>query len=181
MFRNVRVGGPVVMLCLWASVALGQPVPTFMKAKVELRWVEQQKIEGLTEDEGYQSSCDPDSIVYPHKKPALILTSAEVREAELTHHDLSRNGLSAQNYMVKLHLTKEARKKLAASVEGDGMRLLTVVIDGKTWGLHRYEKDPEKPFVPDQARAESFTPSVGFFSSKGDALRLVNAVKASPK
>ena len=55
------------------------------------------------------------------------------------------------------------------------MRQLTVVVDGKYWGLHRYEKDKDKPFVPAQARAETFVPDVGFFSSRADAQRLVDA------
>ena len=147
---------------------------------VELRWVETQHVEGLTEDKGFQSSCDPDSIVYPHKQAALVLTAVEVAEARLTHHDFSANGLSSENYTVDLHLTPEARKTLAASREGKEMRLLTVVVLGKYWGLHRYEVDPEKPFVPEQARAESFVASVGFFSSRDQAEQLVKFVQTKP-
>jgi hypothetical protein len=55
------------------------------------------------------------------------------------------------------------------------MRLLSVLVDGKYWGVHRYEKDQSKPFVPAGARAESFVASVGFFSSKAQAQRLVAA------
>lgn len=55
------------------------------------------------------------------------------------------------------------------------MRLLTVVLEGQNWGVHRYEKDRHKPFVPQAARAESFAPAVGFFSSRADAERLVRA------
>ena len=55
------------------------------------------------------------------------------------------------------------------------MRLLTVVVDGKYWGVRRYEKDKEKMFVPDQAQAETFLPDVGFFSSEAEAQRLVSA------
>jgi hypothetical protein len=143
--------------------------------RVELKWLEAKPIEGVTEEKGFQSSCDPDSIVYPHKKPALVLTAAEVAEARLTHHDFSKNGLSSENYMVALHLTQAAREKLAASCAGNEMRLLTVVVEGKSWGVHRYEKDKDKPFVPAQARAETFLPEVGFFSSKGEAQSLVDA------
>jgi hypothetical protein len=154
------------------SSAADRP-PEGQKARVELRWVEVQSIEGLTEKEGFQSSCDPDDIVYPHKKPALVLTGAEVSEARLTEHDIA----NSNHYLVALHLTKEARDKLAASCEGNEMRLLTVVVDGKYWGVRRYEKDQAKPFVPTQARAETFLPDVGFFSSKAEAERLVAAFK----
>lgn len=165
----------ICMPCSPAVVAQGPRARP--KVRVELKWVEAKRIEGITEEKGFQSSCDPDSIVYPHKAPALVLTAAEVAEARLTHHDFSKSGLSSENYMVALHLTQEAREKLAASCEGNEMRLITVVVDGKNWGVHRYEKDKDKPFVPEQARAATFTPSVGFFSSKADAERLVEAVK----
>jgi hypothetical protein len=170
-YVRIALGLVVCSTCIPAVVAQEPPVKA--KAKVELRWVESQRVEGLTEDEGFQSSCDPDSIVYPHKKPALVLTAAEVAEARLTDHMIAGRA----NYLVTLHLTKEARDKLAATCEGKEMRLLTVVVDGKCWGLRRYEKDKDKPFVPAQARAETFLPDVGFFSSKADAERLVDAFK----
>lgn len=174
----------VLSLISLAAAALAQEAlpenapPEARRGMVELRWVETRHIDGLTEDEGFQSSCDPDSIVYPHKEAALVLTSAEVAEARLTHHDFSANGLSSENYMVELHLTPEARKTLAASRAGNEMRLLTVVVLGRHWGLHRYEVDKEKPFVPEQARAESFVASVGFFSSRHEAEQLVKIVQA---
>lgn len=153
---------------------LGQDPPVKPKAKVELRWVETNRVEGLTEDKGFQSSDDPTDVVYPHKKPALVLTAAEVSEARLTRLDLTKNGLGVR-YRVTFDLKKEAREKLAATVEGKEMRLLTVVVDGKYWGVRRYEKDKDKKFVPDQARAETFLPDVGYFSSETEAQRLVDA------
>lgn len=167
---------PILMASLVgvpATDAQSLPMPT--KPRVELRWVESQRIDGLTEDKGIQSSCDPKSRVYPHANPALVLTSAEVASASLKHYDFSRSGSSSENYMVTLGLTKAAREKLAASVKGDETRLLTILIDGKYWGLRRYEKDPDKPFVPIQAQAETFVPEVGFFSSRAEAQRLVDA------
>jgi hypothetical protein len=155
------------------TAAIGQDPAGPRRAAVELRWVECERIEGLTENEGFQSSCDPDDIVYPHRKPALVLTGAEVSEARLTSHEFA----GRENYLVALHLTKEARDKLAASCKGNEMRLLTVVVNGKFWGVHRYEKDKTKPFVPTQARAETFLPDVGFFSSKAEAERLVSTFK----
>lgn len=151
----------------------GQESRAQPKMKVEFRWVETKRIEGLTEDKGFQSSCDPKDIVYPHQKPALVLTAAEVAEARLTTHHIA-NG---EHHLVTLHLTKAARERLAAACEGNAMRLLTVVVDGKYWGVHRFEKDKDKPFVPAAARAETFTPAVGFFSSKAEAERLVDALK----
>ncbi len=146
------------------------------KAEVELRWLEKAPIEGVTESEGFQSSCDPDSLVYPHLEPALVLTRAEVSSAKLQQHDFSGSGLSADYYMVTVNLTQAARRKLADACEGNEMRTLTVMVDGKPWGVHRYEKDPDKQFVPASARAETFELSVGFFSSRAEAGRLVRSL-----
>ncbi|WP_254513395.1 hypothetical protein [Anatilimnocola floriformis] len=162
-----------VAICCAGSVALF--AQDAKKPKVELRWVEAKKIAGVTEDEGFQTSCDPDSIMYPHKKPALVLTAEEVERTTLQHLDLSGNGLSSQNYQVTMHLTRAAREKLAATYEGKEMRYLTVLIDGKYWGLRRYEK-VDKPGVPPVTLAENFTPDVGYFSSKGEALLLMDAL-----
>jgi hypothetical protein len=164
----------LVLLCLHTNFAQEPAKP---KVKVELRWVVAKPIEGVTEEDGIQTSCDPKSIMYPHKQPVLVLTGTEVASANVSHHDMSKNGLSANNYNVTIHLTKEAREKLAASTEGNEMKFLTVTIDGKHWGLIRYEKDKNKQFVPEQCRAESFVATVGFFSSKWEAERVVDSFK----
>jgi hypothetical protein len=180
MTRYVRVllGLAVCLACVPAAGGEEPPAKPKGKAKVELRWLETKKVEGVTEDKGFQASCDPKDIVYPHKKPALVLTAAEVAEARLTKHEFSPgSGWPAELYTVKLHLTKEARTRLAATTEGNDMKLLTVVIDGKYWCVFRYEKDKDKPFVPQDARAETFLPGVGFFSSEAEAQRLVDAFK----
>lgn len=171
-----------VALCVacWTSVssALGQESAAQPQVRVELRWVETKRIEGLTENDGFQSSCDPKSIVYPHQQPALVLTPHEVAAVRLSAHDVLQRGPSNAHYLVTLHLTNEARDKLATTYDGEKMRLLTVVVDGKFWGVRRYEKDKNKPFVPAAARAETFQPDVGFFSSRAEAERLVDALSA---
>jgi hypothetical protein len=162
-------------ICVMGSAAFAQEIKVeSKKSNVELRWVEAKQIAGVTEEKGIQTSCDPDSIMYPHKKPALVLTAAEVEHVTLKHFDLSGNGLSSQNYQVTLHLTRAAREKLAASYEGKEMRYLTVLVDGKYWGLRRYEK-VDKPGVPPVTLAENFSPDVGYFSSKGEALLMMDA------
>jgi hypothetical protein len=178
MSWSVRIALGLVVCSAAVAVVGGQEPPAKPKdkARIELRWLETKRIEGVTEEKGFQASCDPKDIVYPHKKPALVLTKAEVSEARLTKHDFTANNLGVQ-YTVTLHLTKEARGKLAATVEGKEMRLLTVAVDGRNWGVRRYEKDRDKPFVPEAARAETFLPDVGFFSSEAEAQRLVDAFK----
>lgn len=171
--KAVSWGIGCLLMASWAGLAAAETP----KAKVELRWVESKRVEGLTEDKGFQSSCDPEAIVYAHKKPALTLTAKTVADVELKNLDLSKNGLSSNNYNVTLHLTPEARQELAKSCPGDDTQYLTVVIDGKFWGLRRYEKKDTSPGVPHQARAESFVPDVGFFSSEAEANRVAQAVK----
>jgi len=169
------IGLAVVSVCV--PPVIGQEPVAKPKAKVEIRWVEGKSVDGLTEEKGFQSSCDPDSLVYLHKKPALVLTAVDVTEARLVHHDLSKNGLSSELYSVTLHLTKEARDKLAATCGDDSERYLTIVVDGKHWGVFRYAKGTATKGVAPVACAETFLPSVGFFSSKADAQRLVDALK----
>lgn len=172
---HMIVGLAVSAACL--STAIGDEPGAKAKARVELRWVESKPVEGLTEAQGFQCSCDPESVVYLHRTPALTLTPADVTEVRMTRHDFSRSGLSSENYMVALHLTQDARDRLAATCDGPRTRMLTILVDGKTWGVHRYEVDPTKEFVPRQCRAEMFLPEVGFFSSEAAARRLVDALQ----
>lgn len=147
------------------------------KPEIELRWVECQQIEGVTADKGLPS-CDPKNIAYPHKKPALVLTADVVTKARLlTHVGKPGSGWPSEFYTVEFDLTKEARTKLAASVEGKETRYLTIRVDGRYWGVHRYEKDKDKKLYSPEVRAETYVPSVGFFNTKAEALRLVDAFK----
>lgn len=130
----------------------------------------------MTEEKGIQASDAEGDLVYPHKEPALVLTKKEVSEAKLTKHDFTKNGLGV-NYMVALHLTKEARTKLAEGLKGNDTRLITITVDGQHWTVTRYEIDKDKPFLSDRIRAETFLPEVGFFSSEAEAKRLVDAFK----
>lgn len=176
MAWQVRIAVALAISSAYLAIIVGQQPAAKAGTSVELRWVETRRVEGLTEDEGFQSSCDPKDVVYPHQKPAMVLTTAEVREVRLVAHNFSTSGSGVQ-YSVVLDLTNEAREKLAATYEGKEMRLLTVLVDGKYWGVRRYEKDPEKKFVPEQARAETFHLDVGYFSSLDKAQPLFDAIK----
>src|SRR5262245_32998193 len=134
MRRRPAAGGSLmswyvrVALCLAVAtlcVAAAPPKPHGKaKARVEFRWVETSRVKGLTEDKGFQSSCAPNDLVYPHKKPALVVTAAEVAEVRFTGHKFGE----MEHFMVDVQLTRKARERLAATVEGKQMRLLTVVI-----------------------------------------------------
>lgn len=172
MSWSVRVALGLAVCSAWALPLSGEEPAAKKKAKVELRWVESQRIEGITEDKGFPASCAADDLVYAHKKPALVLTSAEVSETRLSRLDFGGAGVQ---FLVTLHLTKAAREKLAAAAPGKETRMLTVVVDGHPWGVRRYETDKDKPAVPEQVRAETFLPDVGFFPSEADARRLMEA------
>jgi hypothetical protein len=164
MSWSARVVTGLVVCSVCVVAAVGQEPPAKPRAKVELRWVENERVEGLTEDKPFMEGEGGTS--YAHKKTALVLTRAEVAEARLTEIDWSNLGL---RYSVTLHLTKEARGKLAASYNGGAIRELTTVVDGKCWGTSK--------FYLDQPGATLFAPFVGFFSSKAEAQRLVDAFK----
>eukprot|EP00913_Durusdinium_trenchii_P005655 g5273.t1 len=139
---------------------------------VQCRWLETKRIEGVTEGKGYKYS-EGGAVGYLHKKPALVVTAAEVEKVKLSRLDF-RKGL----FSITIHLTKDAKKKLAANVRGRGkeMRLLSFVIEGKKWGPMRYEIDQNKRGVPPQCRAKSFTPLIGFFPKRSEAQRIVDAL-----
>ncbi len=173
-YMRVALAWTVCLACTSSLVA--QEPPTKPKAKIELRWLEDKRIEGLTEDKGIKVSCDPNGIAYRHKKPALALTAADIDEVSLKKHDWSASGIGIL-YSVTLHLKTETREKLAATCESNETRYLTIVVDNKSWGADRYEKDKSKPLIALECRAETFTPTIGYFSSETEAQRLVDAFK----
>jgi hypothetical protein len=165
LLRGILLGAGFV--AGMAGALLAQAPDRLPRAAVELRWVEAKPIARVTESEGYQTSCDPDSVMYLHLMPTLTLTSAEVLRVELKEIDLSGSGRGRTNFMVAFQLTKEAREKLAAMTEGKkGTQYFTVIVDGKPWGLQRNEPDPETPFVPAQCRAATL------FAGGGECSRL---------
>lgn len=167
-----RIVQALIVCSAVIAYAAGQESPPKAKARVELRWVETKPINGVTEDKGYQKSCEPKDIVYPHREAALVLTSADVSDVCLTRYDFSREGVGVQ-YTVTFRLRKESREKLDATIEGHGTRLLTVVVDGKYWGVHPYEKGGDEK----QTRSKSFVLYVGFFPSEAKASRFVDALE----
>jgi hypothetical protein len=144
------------------------------KPKVDLRWVESSFIENLTEKKGFPGSCDPKDTLYAHKKPALVLTAADVAEARVTEHDLTRNGLGIL-YNVTLVLTKQARERLAADSPRNSARV-TVAVNGRYWGWSHYTTD-NNARVSESCLAKNFNASIGFMSSKSEAESIANAFR----
>ena len=106
--------------------------------------------------------CGP-VLAYPHQKP--VLTNADIARVSLELVDLSSSGLAKNNYMLTFHLTDEAKKKLAGACGDEPERMLTILVDGKSWGMRVYRK----------ADAAKFFPQAGFLSSKSEAERIVRS------
>src|SRR5436190_22017505 len=83
-YMRIVLGGIVCLV--FTTVSVGQDP---QKTKVELRWLEDKRIERLTEEKGFQVSDTPDGVAYPHKKPALVLTAAEMDGVQMRKHDFS--------------------------------------------------------------------------------------------
>lgn len=173
--RSSRIVLALVACVAGVSTADGRE-PEKPVVKVEFRWVEGKRIAGVTEEKGFQASCDPKDIVYPHKKPALVLTPEHVTGVRLSQLGDFPGGKPSEHYMVDFTLTRKARDALIAACGMERARGLTITIDGRHWGVHRYEQT-ENNLVPEQCRAKTFAPGVGFFSSKAEAQRLVDAFK----
>lgn len=165
-------------LLLISSSALSQDNKTQpMVKRIELIFMATKKIEGVTREKGFEYG-EGGSIGYLHKEPAIILTPENLEKVELKNLDLSKSGLSACNYSIKLFLTEKTKKELAAKVKDKQMKLLTLLVDGKRWGgMWRYEVDETKRGVPDKSRASTFLPTIGYFSSKEYAESIFNALK----
>jgi hypothetical protein len=112
-----------------ASVEGQEPSPK-PKATVELKWLEKERVEGITEEKGITTTCDPKSVEYMHKKPVFVLTAADFDEVRVVFHEVY-SGILVPYYSVKLSLTKKARDRLAASCADPKGRMLAVQMDGK--------------------------------------------------
>lgn len=179
MAWQVRIVVGLAACMAYLPPAVGQQPADLAKAKakVELRWLETRPMEGLTENEGFQASCDPGDV---RLSPQEARPGAHSRRGERSPpHPASVDGCRlgrAGSRHPPSH--PGGPRKAGRNGRGPGDAPLTVVVDGKYWGVRRYEKDQDKEFVPGQARPATFTPHVGFFSSKAEAQRLVTAFRA---
>ncbi len=171
-YTPVAVG--MVVCFVSVSAIMGHEPPAKPKAKVELRWIEGEHIEGLTDFEmRYPASENRDDFAYPHKKPALVLTPAMVAKVSITHFVLA----SRDQYGVKIQITEKAREALAMTFEDTKTRWITVVVDGRCWGTRRYDPSNEKSDGGPATWAKNYNPHVGFTSSKAYVQRVADALK----
>ena len=144
--------------------------------KIELRWVESEHIEGLTDRRmRYQLSENAGDFGYPHKKPALVLTPDVVTKVSIPTLRIA----SRDQYAVSIQITKKARKALAKTFKGKETRWITVMVDGKCWGGSRYEPANEKSGYGESSGvwATNYNPWLGYTASKDYVDRVVDALK----
>lgn len=176
MLCSMRVALGMVVSSVCGSVVMGLEPASEPKPKIELRWLERKHIEGLTDFKmAFPASEVEGDIVYPHRKPALVLTPAMVDRVEITHFVLG----SRDQYGVTIQLTQEARKALTRTFKGTKTRWITVVVDGKCWGTRRYEPSNEKSGYSKSSGvwAKNYNPYIGFSSSKAYVQRIAAALK----
>ena len=166
----------VVGLC-GTSVLFAQEKQTSEDTNIALYFVETNPIDGVTEEDSYQYGESTSSIGYLHQKPALVLKPNKVEDAELIGQEFSTAVGDREYYRINVTLTEAAREKLRNQVEGNEMKLLTMVIDGKKWNLYRYEVDEEKAGVPPSAKASQFNPMIGLFAKKSEAEEVLAALR----
>ena len=162
-----------------ASFGVAQPPPAPKKApqdpdRIELRMVELRPIEGVTEPEGFTYN-EQGGLAYFHKEPALVIKPSDVDQI-VVRKNTSPQGLFPPDFSVKIHLTDNARKQIAAkAADGDGMRFIVGYFGNKqSTILFRYEIK-ETSGVPDNNQAKSFIPLLSFSNS---AVRVEDVVKA---
>ena len=169
-YSRFALGMAVYLLSV--SAIMGHEPPAKAKPKIELRWIEGGHIEGLTESKGgFPGSESRGDVVYPHKKPALVLTPAEIEEVSI--RSLSLSSTSKDQFGVTIQLTKKARKTLAKSVKGKKTRWITVAVDGYCWGYSRYEPSDAMKYKASMG----YTPSLGYVQRIVDALSIRPTVK----
>lgn len=160
MLCNVRIALGLAACWVCVPSVVGQEPPEKPKAKVEFRWLESKQIPDLTEEKGIRTTCG-DQLSYLHKQP--IFSNQDVAETRLRQHDLE--GPLGVQFSVELHLTEEAKKKLATACDDNRAKLLAIIVDGKY--LSSWYFDPSK-------RTE-FLPWAGYIRSKSEAEGIVEA------
>lgn len=144
------------------------------KPKVEIRWVERFRVEGLTVDRSVHPGGDTENDYYPHAKPAMILGREDIVEARLQHFDWLMNDVVVHHYSVTLVLTKDARERLAKSCPGKSARI-TVAVNGRYWGWDHYSTDNDAD-VSERSKAKNYNPCIGLMP-QADAESIINAFK----
>jgi hypothetical protein len=161
LYRIVLAGMVAVTIAISAAGQETPPAPAARPAvKVEFFWAETEPVPGVTVEKGVVWN-ESGGMLYLHTQP--ILTNKDVAEVKVTK-TVFGGSMPMELFTVHFHLTKEARKKLAASCPADGDGLLPVKIDGRQFGTPYYLKSRDEA---------SFVPFAGFLTSKETVDRIV--------
>lgn len=163
MLRQPAIAFALAVCLPCVALAADKEPPADPKAKIEFRWLSATPVPDLTEKEGIQTTCGPESM-YPHLRP--VLTQADVATATCSEHDFTSSGLGVL-YTVEFRFTDKAREKLVRDSGDRPTRELAVFVDGAYSGAWYFR----------QAEAEDFKPLAGFIASKSQAERIVAACK----
>jgi enterochelin esterase-like enzyme len=148
-----------MMRALLLVAFLGSPVPAADKppARIELKWVERERIAGVTDEKGVQMSCDPENKWFPHK--TAVLTNTDLKPGRLTETTFNTAAGALDNFTVEIDLPAAARQKLIKECGDADKRMLGVFVDGHNWSAWWFQKK----------EANRFAASAGFFPSKDTA------------
>lgn len=156
MFSVLRILAIFAEVACAATIGFAAEPKEPPKPKVEIRWVERFRVEGLTVDRIVGDSGDSPGY-YPHAKPAMILTAKDIVEARLKKFDWLMSGVVVHHYSVTLVLTKDARERLAKSCPGKSAAI-TVCVDGLYSGWAHYTTDNDAK-VSETSKAKNYNPS----------------------
>ena len=130
------------------------PLPAARAVKVEFYWGEAKPVPGLTADEGIIWGEGGEKM-YLHLQP--ILANQDVVKLEINKVVFGGTAVANEQFTVNFHLTKGARRRLAETCGPSGDKMLTAVVDGKSYGSPYYLKSRDEA---------TFVPYAGMFSSK---------------
>lgn len=171
MVRAMRI--LVIVAGLGATIGFAADPQEPPKPKIEIHWVELNRVKGLTVDRSAHSGSDTQNDYYPHTKPAMILGREDVAATHLKQLDWEMNGGVVQHFIVTLVLTKDARDRLAKTCPGKTARV-TVAVDGKYWGWDHYTTENETD-VLNGWKSTDYSPSMGLMR-RVDAERIIDAL-----
>ena len=171
MFSALRLLAIFTGVACVATIGFAAEPKEPPKPKVEIRWVERFRVEGLTVDRIVGESGDSPGY-YPHAKPAMILTAKDIVEARLSKFDWLMSGVVVHHYSVKMVLTKDARERLAKSCPSE-TAAITVSVDGMYSGWTHYTTDNDAK-VSEQSKAKNYNPTLGNMD-RASAERIINA------
>ena len=160
---------PILFVVVVAAAAMAQDSAPPQKAsqsetkpvKVGFFWGEAKPVPGVTEEQGIVWG-ESGELLYLHKQP--VLTNKDVVRVEFSKTVFGVGAIANEQFTVRFHLTREARKRLAETCGPSGDKMLAAVVDGRRCGNPYYLKSRDE---------SDFVPFAGMLSSKAIVDRIV--------